>query len=90
MKGYGLLITSNFYSLSSTKFTYSALEYFLPNVPKISERSLENASDGDQFFLKLGFTPCKDEQLLRAMELQEKEAQKEYSIQEISLERANS
>ena len=42
------------------------------------------------FFLKLGFTPCKDEQLLRAMELQEKEAQKEYNMQEISLERANS
>ena len=51
MKGYGLLITSNFYSLSSTKFTYSALEYFLPNVPKISERSLENVSYGDHFFL---------------------------------------
>ena len=28
-------------------------------------------------FLKLGFTPCKDEQPLQGMELQEKEAQKD-------------
>ena len=28
------------------------------------------------FFFKLGFTPCKDEQPLRGMELQEKKAQK--------------
>ena len=28
------------------------------------------------FFFKLGFTPCKAEQPLRGMELQEKEAQK--------------
>ena len=40
-----------------------------------------------EFFLKLGFTPCKTEQLLRSMELQEKEAQKDYSIHEIYLER---
>ena len=32
------------------------------------------------------FTPCKTEQPLLGMELQEKEAQKEYSIQEICLE----
>ena len=35
----------------------------------------------------LGFIPCKAEQPLRGMELQEKEAQKDYSIQEICLER---
>ena len=29
------------------------------------------------FFLKLGFTPCKAEQPLQGMELQEKEAQKD-------------
>ena len=29
------------------------------------------------FFLKLGFTPCKAEQSLQGMELQEKEAQKD-------------
>ena len=28
-------------------------------------------------FLKLGFTPCKAEQLLQGMELEEKEAQKD-------------
>ena len=35
----------------------------------------------------MGFTLCKAEQPLRGMELQEKEAQKDYSIQEICLER---
>ena len=29
------------------------------------------------FFFKLGFTPCKAEQPLRGVELQEKEAQKD-------------
>ena len=38
------------------------------------------------YFFKLGFTPCKTEQPLQGMELQEKEVQKDYSIQEISLE----
>ena len=41
-------------------------------------------------FFKLGFTPCKAEQPLRGMELQEKETQKDYSIQEICLERTYS
>ena len=35
--------------------------------------------------LKFRFTPCKTEQPLRGIELQEKEAQKDYSIQEICL-----
>ena len=39
---------------------------------------------------KLGFTPCKAEQPLRGIELQEKKAQKDYSIQEICLERTYS
>ena len=34
-------------------------------------------------FFKLEFTPCKTEQPLRGMELQEKEVQKYPSIQEI-------
>ena len=38
-------------------------------------------------FLYLRFTLCKAQQPLRGMELQEKEAQKDYSIQEIYLER---
>ena len=38
------------------------------------------------FFLKLGFTPCNAKQPLQGMELQEKEPQKDYRIQEISLE----
>ena len=35
----------------------------------------------------MGFTPCKDEQPLQGMELQEKELQKVESAREISLER---
>ena len=38
------------------------------------------------FFYYLGFTPCKAEQPLRGMELQEKEAQKDQSTQEFYLE----
>ena len=38
----------------------------------------------------MGFTPGKAEQPLRGMELQEKEAQKGQSIQEICLERTYS
>ena len=34
----------------------------------------------------MGFTPCKAEEPLPGMELQEKEAQKDYSIQGICLE----
>ena len=41
-------------------------------------------------FFKLGFTPCKDEQTLRGMEVQEKEAQKDLTIQEICLEKTYS
>ena len=41
-------------------------------------------------FLKLWFTPCKAEQPLPDMVLQEKEAQQDYSIQEICLERTYS
>ena len=36
-------------------------------------------------FFKLGFTPCKAEQPLRGMELQEREVQKDLSMQEICL-----
>ena len=32
------------------------------------------------FFFKLGFTPCRIEQPLRGMELQEREAQKDYQV----------
>ena len=42
------------------------------------------------FFFLLGFTPCKTKQPLQCMELQEKEVQKDYSIQEIYLERTYS
>ena len=38
-------------------------------------------------FLKLGFTPCKAEQTLQGMELQEKKHKKDYRIQKICLER---
>ena len=39
------------------------------------------------FFFKLGFTPCKAEQPLQGMELQEKKHKKDYRIQKICLER---
>ena len=38
-------------------------------------------------FFKLGFTPCKAEQPLRGMELQEKKHKKDYRIQKICLQR---
>ena len=38
-------------------------------------------------FFKLGFTPCKAEQPLRGMELQEKKRKKDYRVQKICLER---
>ena len=42
----------------------------------------------EPFFLKkLEFTPCKAEQPLRGMELQERKLKKEYRIQKICLER---
>ena len=44
----------------------------------------------NSIFYWLGFTPCKPEQPQRGMELQEKEAQKDYSIQEICSERTYS
>ena len=40
-------------------------------------------------FFKLGFPPCKIEQPLRSMEVQEKEVQQDWSIQEIYLEKAS-
>ena len=42
---------------------------------RLSKRFLKVRMEA-MFFLKLGFTPCKAEQPLQGMELQEKEAQK--------------
>ena len=42
------------------------------------------------FFFKLGFTPCKAEQPLRGMELQEKKNKKDCRIQKVCLERTYS
>ena len=39
----------------------------------------------NNFFFKLGFTPCKAEQPLQGVELQEKETQKDEGIQQICL-----
>ena len=41
-------------------------------------------------FFKLGFTPCKAEQPLRGMELQEKKHKKDYRIQKICSEKTYS
>ena len=40
----------------------------------------KKTNEQNDFFFKLGFTLCKAEQPLWGMELQEKEAQKDYSI----------
>ena len=40
-------------------------------------------------FFYLKFTPCKDEQPIRDIELQEKEAEKGLNIQEIYLQRTS-
>ena len=42
------------------------------------------------YFFLMWFTPCKAEQPLRSMELQKNEAQKDYSIEDICLERTYS
>ena len=44
-------------------------------------------SVSDHLKKKMAFTPCKAEQPLRGMDLQEKEPQKDYNIHEIYLER---
>ena len=41
----------------------------------------------DLFFLSLGFNPCKAEQPLQGMELQEKKHKKDYRVQKICFER---
>ena len=41
-------------------------------------------------FFKLGFIPCKAEQPLRGMDLQEKKHKKDYRIQKIRLEKTYS
>ena len=53
----------------------------------LANTSLKKYCWGIFFFFKLGFTPCKSEQPLRGMELQEKKHKKHYRIQKISLER---
>ena len=52
--------------------------------------NLQYALRNQKHFLKLGFTPYKAGQPLRAMELQEKKAKKYYSTPEICLERTYS
>ena len=53
---------------------------------EVTEKYLKIGEHLNIFFLKLGFTPCKAEQL-QGMELQEKETQKDSGIHEICLER---
>ena len=51
----------------------------------------ESSSPLSPFFKKkLGFTPCKAEQPLRDMELQEMKHKKDYMIHKICLERSYS
>ena len=55
---------------SETKSNDPLLIDYIPNVFKFTKNFFF-------FFFKLGFTPCKAEQPLQGMELQEKETQKD-------------
>ena len=60
------------------------------NCPYHKKLSCLCLTDFFLFFFKLGFTPYKAELPLRGTELQEKEAQKDYSIQRICSEKTYS
>ena len=77
-----LVTKTDFFEKSSDLSFFIAVQWF--KVLTIFKKSAIT------FFKKLGFTSCKAEQPLWGMELQEKEAQKDYSIQEICLERTYS
>ena len=55
-----------------------------------SSKEVKNSVSPPLIFFLLGFTPCKAEQPLQGMELQEKKAQKDQGMQEICLERTYS
>ena len=74
------------FHLTSIKFSWST-----PLLMCLSLATLTSIRTGLQLLsLTIGFTPCKAEQLLWGMELQQKEAPKDYSIQEICLDRTYS
>ena len=65
----------------------------LQNYWKFHPNKTDAQAPDDSFsvsFFKSGFTPCKAEWPLQGMELKEKEAQKDWGIQEICLERTYS
>ena len=68
---------------------YLCQNFALHEVCKQIPKSIYQASYllPSDFFLKLGFTPCKAEQPLQGMELQEKKTKKDNRIQKICLER---
>ena len=75
--------------MTSTSVTgIFALIWFWAKLNPINKIVLKRCAD--LFFKKLGFTLCKAEQPLQGMELREKKAWKDYSIQEICLERTYS
>ena len=53
---------------------------FSMNFLQIFRTAFSKIAADRTFFLKLWFTPCKAEQPLRGMELQEKDTQKDYNI----------
>ena len=72
---------------SSTPIREVCSIYITKNQAGERNKNVPN-DNGYDFFFKLGFTPCKAEQPLRGMQLQEKKKhKKDYRLQKICLER---
>ena len=65
-------------------------QFFMTNLSEFFQYFLFYCKIFFLFLFKLRFTPCKAEQPLKGIELQEKESQKDYIIQEICWERTYS
>ena len=73
-------LPSYLWELRTVKITADSQEHFPPEAPfpsPIDYSILNGRVKYTILFLKLGFTPCKAEQPLQGMELQEKEPQKD-------------
>ena len=87
-----------FLELFSIAHPHVELRYLLINKKEVKlikqltalKWSISLKGCSEVYILKLGFTPCKAEQPLESMELQEKETQKDQGIHEICLERTYS
>ena len=86
----------NFKASYNQTFTYIKKVYFchMPEAKNSTKGKLGKISFQNKHYInlaiQLGFTPCKAEQPLRGIELQEKKHKKDYRLQKICLERAYS